>query len=122
MPTITDPVDLLLGPDHDLVIGTDLSLSTGLDAIAQGIKVRLLTVRGEWRLNLDSGVPYYEDILGQRFDQTRIHAAIREAILSTPGVRDIISLESSFDGATRTLSVAWEVTSIYGTIADSLEI
>jgi len=122
VPTITDPIGLLLDENGDLVVTADLQFSSGLDAIAQGIRIRILTFRGEWKLNLDTGVPYYQDLLGQRFDQVKAHAAFRNAISSTPGVSEISSLAASFNGRTRTMSVSWSVQTIFGPVADSVEI
>ena len=120
MATITDPIDLLLDADGDLVVGTDLSLSSGVAAVTQGIRVRLLTFRGEWFLDLDSGVPYYQEILGKKFDQQRAHAAFREAILATPGVNELLSLVVTFDSPTRELRVLWKANTVFGVAEDTV--
>ena len=59
--------DLLLSSDHDLaIIDFDLQLTTDQQAIAQRVKQSLLLFKGEWFLDRDLGVPYYEDILGTK--------------------------------------------------------
>lgn len=122
MASLTDPIDLKLTATGDLAIGTDLIFTTGIDAVAQGIRIRVLTFRGEWRLNLDSGVPYYQDILGQAFDQARAQSAVRAAILGTPNVNSILSLSVSMDESTRTLVVSWTADTVFGVTEDSVEI
>lgn len=118
----TRPIDLLLDSDGDLVIDSDVHFSTGVNAVAQGIRIRLQNFKGEWFLDLDDGVPYYQDILGQKYDQNKVRDAFRDAILATPGVEELLKLEVSFDGQTRTLSVEWEVRAATGTIEESLEL
>lgn len=125
----TDPIDLLLDVDGDIVIDSDLRWATGLPAIAQGIRIQLQLVKGEWFLDLDDGVPYYERegvtsaeaLLGGRFNQARATAAFRAAILRAPGVNTITSLAVAFDGSTRQLTVTWAVRTTFGdTLADAL--
>lgn len=128
---ITDPIDLLLGSDGDLDVGTDLTFSSGLAAVAQGITIRLAKQRGEWFANRDEGVPWLPNdvvaesaaILGQKFNEAKVRAAVRDAILAAPGVLGIASLVVSFDRATRTVAVTWSARTIFGdTDPDTLEI
>lgn len=125
---ITDLIDWALTPEGDLEI--PLRYVTGLEAVAQGIKVRCSLIRGEWFLDRDLGIPLFEGdpdtlgvsaddaLLGQKFQRVRALSAYREAILSTPGVpsNGIISLDVDFVQATRTLVVAWQVRTVFGDI------
>ena len=119
----TDPIDLLLDQDGDLVItGGRLQFSTGLTAVVQGIRIRLLTFRGEWFLDLDHGIPYLENdsvdaseaILGQKFNEAKARAAFRDMILSAPGVVEILGLAVKFNRGTRQLDVAFRVRTEFG--------
>ncbi len=114
----TDPIDFLLDDDGDLVI--PLQFSRGLPAVAQGIRCRVLLFRDEWFLDLDAGVPYYQDLLGQRFNAARARSIFRDAILSAPGVLELLSLEVSFDAGARLLSVRWKVSTVFGDTADEI--
>lgn len=124
----TDPIDFLLDDDGDLVM--PLQFSRGLPAVAQGIRVRTLLVRGEWFLDQDAGVPYLENdsvtaaaaLLGQRFNAQKARAAFRDAIVSSPGVVELVSMNVSFDRATRGMSVSWEVRTEFGDLSDSLDL
>ena len=118
----TDPIDLLLDSDGDMVVDSDLHFSTGAEAVAQGIRIRLQMFKGEWFLDLDTGVPYWDDLLGAKYNEVRARAAFRDAIVSAPGVDELITLKVTFDGATRTLAVSWEVRCAFGAFTDSLEV
>lgn len=123
MPLITDPIDFLLDVNDDLAIDTDLYLTSGLAGVVQGIRQRIQTFKGEWFLDLDHGVPYYQDLLGKKFDDNKALVAFRDAILSTPGVITLNLLNVSYSGTTRKLTVNWQATTIFGdTTLDTLEV
>lgn len=109
MALATDPVDMLLDPlTEDIVVTTDLQFSKGLDAVSQGIRVRIKEFKGEWFANLDEGVPYFQDVLGQKYNAIKVRNAFRPAIVDTPGVGELLSLGTTFNGATREVRVNWE--------------
>lgn len=127
----TDPVDLLLDSTGDLVVTSDLQWAVGLPAIAQGIRIALQLFRGEWFLDLDEGVPYLERegvsaddaLLGAKFNHGRAVAAFRDAIRRAPGVNSIVSLNVTFDRATRKVLASWIVRTEFGdTKPDSLKL
>lgn len=126
----TDPIDLLLNTSTgDVVVGTDLSLSRGVAGVVQAVRVRIALIAGEWFLDLDAGIPYFERIgvvaakaiFGQKYSQAKAIAAFRAAILSTPGVVSVRSLTITFSGLTRALTVLWSAQTAFGdTPTDSL--
>jgi len=129
VPLETDPIDLLLTSSGDLDTSAGLRFSAGRDAVAQGLRLRVLKFRGEWFLNRDEGVPYLandvvdetESILGQKFNDARARAAFRDVILAAPGVESLLSLTVTFDRSTRILGVSWKVRTVFGdTIEDTL--
>jgi hypothetical protein len=127
----TDLVDLPIDPvtgDLAFVNGT-LTLTSGIAAVAQGIRIRLQMIRGEWFLDLDAGVPYYERdgvlardaIFAQKWNQAKALRAFRDAILSTPGVDELVQLDITFNPFTRGITVTWQATTAFGdTVADTL--
>ncbi len=108
----SDPRDLLLGPDGDLVVGTDLQWSRGLQAIAQSCRIALLMFAGEWFLDLEAGIPYFDEILGFRSTAARLE--FLAALRAVDGVTEVTTLELSFDSATRALTITWAVSTAFG--------
>ena len=89
-------------------------------AVAQAIKTKLLLATGEWFLDSDEGTPYSTQVLGYGTQDTR-DLAIRDRILSVPGVTEIVSYTSSVS-ADRRFTVAAVVSTKYGTSSVSLEL
>lgn len=88
------------------------------EAVAQLAKTRLLLFLGEWFLDIQDGTPWRTKVLGNRTADTR-DAVIRARILDTPGVTKITTYDSRVDRATRRMTVAVQIETIYG--ATSIE-
>ena len=106
-------------------------LATGIGAVVQGIRRRINIVAGEWFLDLDLGVRWFERsgvsataaIFGQKFDATKADAEIRRAILATPAVTSVLRLDVLFVGVTRGCSITWQARCAFGdTPVDTLAI
>lgn len=117
MPLITDPVDLLLDANNDLVIKDgDLQFSRGVDAIVQQCRIALQMFQGEWFLNLDAGIPYWQSILGYK-PQVAIQAAqiyFRRELELVDGVDSVLKLDVNYSGINRILTVTWQVSTVFG--------
>lgn len=120
---LTDKVDIKLDANGDIVIvDGDFVFTSGLEAVVQDIKIGLRTIRGEWFLDLEEGVPYYEGetvpaseaLLGELFDEPKALSAFRATILARAAVSDILSLGVAFEGATREMTVEFRVRTIFG--------
>lgn len=113
----TDPVDLLVDDDNDIVFENgDLVLSTGIEAITQQCRIVMQMFQGEWFLNLDAGLPYWDQILGQK-PNIAIQAAtiyVRRELMLVDGVVDILKLETTFDKTSRRLTISWQVDTEFG--------
>lgn len=114
----TDIVDFLQDENGDIVI--PLQHTSGVQAARQGIRDRLLLFRGEWFLNLDVGVPWFQRILGQKFVEAIARAEIRAAILDYPAAAEVPVLDLTFDPAERKLSVAFEVRLVFDDLTTTL--
>lgn len=114
---ITDPIDLKLDANNELVIEDgDIPFTSGLDAIVQQCRIVLQMFQGEWFLNLDVGIPYWEKILGEK-PTTAIEAArifFRRELQLVDGVNKVTRLDITYTGSTRTLNVSWQVNTIFG--------
>ena len=125
-PLIDDPLDLLLGVDNDLVVTTDLQFARGLAGVAQLCRIAVQMFAGEWLLDLDVGIPYWDEILGANRDAAILaaRAGFNRELLAVTGVLEVVVLEVTFDNAlNRTLTVNWQVrTAIGNTPLDTLSI
>lgn len=109
--------DLKLGVDGDLEIkNSDLQLTTSDDAVRQHLQQRLRTFLGEWFLDLDVGVPYFQDILVKNPNINQIDGILKTKILTMPGVVELLSFTMDFDQSARSLSIEAEYTSFSGEI------
>ena len=92
------------------------------DAVAQAVSTRLDLSQGEWFIDVTDGTPWLQDILGKRQQGRNPDATIKQRILGTPGVNALTAYSSTFDGLTRTLTVAATLDTIYGsaTITETL--
>ena len=106
--------DLLLGDKGDLVIKDfDLMLTSYKQILKQALQQELKTFKGDWFLDIDKGLPYYQDILGQRNSIDSVRAIFIEAIKSVSGVKEIVDLELNLNGKDRSLDVSITVLDEY---------
>ncbi len=125
MPLIDAPRDLLLDADNDIVVTTDLQFTRGIPAVVQSCRIALQMFKGEWFLDLDAGIPYFEEILGAKpaiGAEVARQEFLRELLL-VEGVVEVTRLAIAFDPATRALTVRWQVRTEFGeTPIDTLTI
>lgn len=120
----TDPLDILLDDDGDIIVDPVVGITfvSGLDGVAQLVKIALRLFRGEWFLDLDAGVPYFQSILGKKYDAVALRAEIVTAVMGVPCVTEIIELTLDFDGETRTASVSVSLRTQFGDTVVELEL
>lgn len=82
--------DLYLDPvtnDIELVPDTgQLRLISGVDLVAQRIRLRIKTHLGEWPLDITAGLNWKDVIFVKNPNLAQVSADIRSIILDTPGV------------------------------------
>ena len=102
--------DIALGTDGDLSISAgDIVLISGAEAIVQAIRIRLQFFKGEWFIDLNAGIPWFQDVLVKNPDVNLLYSIFRKALLETPGVLAVNALSLSLDRGTRTLTVSYRV-------------
>ena len=102
-----------LSADGDYTIGRAQQFLVDSPAcVAQAVRTRLALHAGEWFLDNAEGTPYETEILGAGTAGTR-DLSVKERILSTPGVSEILSYSSTVSD--RTFSVAVVISTVYGT-------
>lgn len=95
-------MDLKLTTDHDLEItNLDLVLNSGIEATRQRIMIALLTFKGEWLLDTDKGVPYFQTIFRKGVTKDIVDSTIRREVRKVQGVKSVQSLTSTLDNRTR---------------------
>lgn len=93
-----------------------LVFTTGNDAIAQDIRVRLQWFRGEWFLDRRTGTPWFERVLGHKQGDKLAEKMLRKVIMGTPGVAKIETMKVALDRSTRGLSVTFAVKTQSGAV------
>lgn len=107
---------------NDLTIQNgSLVLTNGADEIKQRILVTLRHEYGEYFLNTDDGVPWYEGLLGSS-DRVVAESILRFVILSVPGVVSIIGMSTSFVNRSLSFSCQVEVQTIEDQSTDTITV
>jgi hypothetical protein len=94
------------------------TLSENLNAIGQRILIRLRTFAGEWFLDQNEGIPYFQRILGQQNPQAleTMRVLLRNKVASTEGVLSVESFDVSFTGDERLATVSFKARTTAGTV------
>ncbi len=104
---VENPVvhDLFLKNGSFVLIGD--TPETFKEAVAQNIKQRLLFFKGEWFLDRNEGVPWFEDILVLNVDLGLVRTIFKQVITGTDGVASVQDMTLALDRAARALSVSF---------------
>tara|TARA_R110000803_G_scaffold13482_1_gene37856 strand:- start:7344 stop:7709 length:366 start_codon:yes stop_codon:yes gene_type:complete len=94
---------------HDLIVTNKDLVVIGdtTDAITQRLKVSLLFFKGEWFLNTEFGVPYYQSILRKGITKTKVDGIFKKKILGVDGVISILGFTSTYSAASREYTVTF---------------
>ena len=125
-------MDLLLDKDtHDVVFNNGVvgSLKNSpygeltqsiAESTAQRLKVRLLTFLGEWFLNIQAGVPYFERVLTKVKHKQVVDMIFQQQILADVDVTDILYFQSTL--FSRRYSLIFKVKCRDGSITPAITI
>jgi len=94
----------------------------GADKIAQQIKINLLSLLGEWFLDIRYGVPYLEEILVKNPRIASVETILRNHIGSVPDVIRIDSFGMDWNRQSRSLRVEFSCETTYGPIRESVKL
>ena len=104
-------MDLLLdlsSGDAVFVKGTTSVVREAGANVAQRLYIMLRTFMGEWYLNIEHGVPYFQSILGQKNTKQAIDLIFQQKILEEEGVQEVLEFTSSLSVA-RVYSMSFKV-------------
>lgn len=110
--------DLRLDPvTGDLDISNDaLYLTDGADALAQRLKLRLSMQTGEWFLNITDGIDWRGLVFVRTPDLATLGVQLRQRILSTPEVLQLLDFSINFDQVSGNLAIVFSVLTEVGEI------
>lgn len=103
---------------HDLYLdssGNIARLSTVAEVVSQRIICRLKLFRGECFVNVTIGVPYFTDVFKKHSNLNTLRSLFVSEISKVSGVKQVDSLEVSFDNSTRKCLITFSVTATDGT-------
>lgn len=103
-----------------MITNNSLTLTTGLEAIRQHLQVRFQMFLGEWFLDTEVGVPWFQEILGKPQSFTVVHELLKETVLETPGVLELLKFEFDYVASTRDITLNFQCLSTEGIIDFSL--
>ena len=103
---------------HDIVVtaDSDVFFIDNAERVAQQIKIQLLTMLGEWFLDITHGVPYLEYILVKNPNFELIRQILKEQIQNVDDVEAVNSLELDYDSHQRRLGVTYAAETNYGLV------
>lgn len=106
----------LLMRNGDLVLTSDAD-PRGTNNVAQDVIIRLRTFLSEVFVDQSLGVPYYQQLLGQKSASPTWDAVLQNVVLQTPGVRELTTWSSQANTRTRTLTVNFAAVTSSGPIS-----
>lgn len=100
-------IDVRLDSNGDLPLGYASPFVSGSDLVAQRIRVRLRTFRGEPVDAVTEGLPFPEWSSARPADLDAIGARVQAEILAVPGVSRLADFSATLDRETRSILVSF---------------
>jgi len=86
------------------------------EEILQRVEIRMRFFKGEWYLNTDHGLPYFQDILGSKtLDLNGVESLFRKAILDVEGIKELIESSIDYNGDSRKVDYFFRAVTINNT-------
>jgi len=104
--------DVLLSTTN--TITTPIFTTTTSENLAQRLKIRLQTFKGEWFLDGTIGIDYFNQIAGKNRSKAAVDAIIQAEILKEQEVLQITAYSSVVDKTTRKITIQFTVRTIDG--------
>jgi len=117
-------MDILLDETtHDALFinGATPTTSSIADGLKQRLKIKLLTFKGEWFLDINYGTPYFQQIFGKNRSKGTVDIIFRQVISSDQDVVAITRFASTLS-ADRVYSLNFAVKSRDGTTIEITEL
>lgn len=85
-------------------------------AVGQAVQTRLQLQEGDWFLDTSDGTPWSTKVLG-RYTRNTYELVLRDRILQTEGVTQLVEFYAGYQGAKRIASVQVRLDTQYGASA-----
>jgi hypothetical protein len=95
-------------------ITTPTFTTTTSENLAQRLKIRLQTFKGEWFLDGTIGIDYFNQIAGKNRSKAAVDAIIQAEILKEQEVLQITAYSSVVDKTTRKITIQFTVRTVDG--------
>lgn len=93
----------------------------GIESVIQHVRSRLNFAKNTFYVFPNEGLPYLQNVLSQKDVKLAVET-IKNTILKTPDVNELLSLDYDFNSRTRTLSINYKINTIYGSGNDTINI
>ena len=93
-----------------------------LTSLQQRVEQRLRTLKGEWFLDRNLGIPYLSNIVGWHSNPARVTRIFDAELLRFPEILHIVQSSSTIDYNNRILKFTATVQSQYGTFDVNTEV
>jgi len=121
MTTYQKTTDFALNDDGDeFADKTGLAMTGDLPGIKQQTTLRLGFFKGEWFLDEERGIPWYEEILVKNPNLIRIREIFREAILSVSGNKELTQMNLLLSSYIRRLDLDFRASTDLGELGITL--
>lgn len=112
-------MDILLDSSGDLYVSPkgDIALE---NSVAQKIKIRLNWFLGEWRWDVDKGMPYKDNLLVKNPNIDYFKGVIRSKIFEVDEVTEVKDVSITYDKQTRLAAISYVAITDYETIRDEI--
>lgn len=103
--------------NNDFIIenGEFVLVSDGAQ-VAQNVRERLLFYLDDYFLNRNLGVPYFQVIFQKPVDLAEVESILKQTIIQTDGVDQLLTFLTTFDPVTRKMTIATSFNTVFDTI------
>jgi hypothetical protein len=88
----------------------EFTTQSRVDVVAQRLFILLRTFEGEWFLDTEYGIPYFQSILGRKTTKSAVDLIFQREILAENGVKELTFFESTFVNRQYSLTFRVKVT------------
>lgn len=114
-------MDILLDSKGDLFVSPEGDIALG-NSVAQKIRIMLLWFEGEWKWDVDEGLPYMSDLFIKNPDVDTFEGIVRSKIFEVDEVTDVKEVLVDYDRHTRIATIRYTALTDYETIKEEVKL